>query len=266
MKKYAFLWMVWSLALMTSCSSSKKIVYLEDMQPDSLYAYSRPDEMKIRQADRLSIVINSKNPELTAPFNLGTGAYQMNTEGEIITNSNSVARERGYTVNSTGDIDFPILGTLHVEGLTRHELAEQIKEHLITEELINDPLVTVNLLNLKISMMGEVGRVGVLSVPDSRITLLEAISQAGGLKDNARLDNVAVIREEAGVRKMLLNDLRSVSVFDSPGFWLQQNDIVYVQERFAKRTVKEERGWRLYSTGLGLVSLAVSVLILFNQY
>lgn len=264
-EKYVFLWMLGSSLLLTSCFSSKKVVYLKDMQIDSLYAITRQNEQKIKQDDKLSIVISSQKPELSIPFNTRTGSsYRVDAEGETTANSSLVTKENGYIVDRHGCIEFPVLGLLHVEGLTREELAQQIRQRLIDEKYINDPIVSVELLNMKVTMMGEVSKIGVLSIQDRHVTLMEALSRAGGLTTNACPDKVAVIREEAGQRKMLMADLRSASVFSSPAFYLQQNDIVYVQPQAARSSDKENRNWRLYSTGIGLISIITSLYVLFK--
>lgn len=264
MRKCVFLFLLGTLTLFTSCLTPKKVVYFEDMQTDSLYKALPQVEIRIKKEDKLSIVVKSKNPELAAPFNLEMGAYQVNTDGEISSSSVSSSKEKGYVVSQTGDIEFPVLGVIHVEGLTKNELAGLIKQRLIAEDLINDPLVTVDVLNLRIAVMGEVNKVGVVPVTDGRITLLEALSRAGGLTNNGRTDHVVIVREEGQTRKMIVADLGSVSVFDSSAFYLQQNDVVYVQPRFARTTDTESRNWRYYTSSMGLISLVVSLFVLFK--
>jgi polysaccharide export outer membrane protein len=262
MKKIMFLWMVCGFAMMTSCVSPKRITYLRDMEPEYLYILKSKPELRIETDDRLRIVISSKNPELSAPFNMGVGGYQVSTDGEVQTVTNSTMQETGYVVDRQGNIEFPILGVLHVKGLTKQELSGLIKERLKQEELINDAIVMVDLLNLKITMMGEVSSVGVLSVSDNRISLLEAIIRSGGLTPNASMGEVAVIREDGDGIRMLMNDLRTVEVLNSPGFYLQQNDIVYVKPMAAAASPKENRAWQLFNLLLGLVSTTISFWLL----
>lgn len=265
MRKCMFLFLLVIVALLTSCLTPKKVVYFEDMQTDSLYPALPQVEMRIKKEDKLSIIVKSRNPELAAPFNLEMGAYQVNADGEINSSSVGSSKEKGYVVNQTGDIEFPVLGTIHVESLTRNELAALIKQRLIDENLINDPLVTVDVLNLRITVMGEVNKVGVVPVTDGRITLLEVLSRSGGLTNNGRMDNVVIVREEGQARKMIVADLRSVSVFDSSAFYLQQNDVIYVQPKSAKTTDSESRNWRFYTTSMGLISIVVSWFVLLKK-
>jgi polysaccharide export outer membrane protein len=236
------------------------------MEPDVLYLFASKPELQIGQEDRLRILISSRTPELAAPFNMGIGGYQVGADGEVRTVQNPIIQETEYVVDRRGDIEFPVLGTLHVEGLTRQELSSRIKDLLRKEGLLNDAIVTIDLLNLKITMMGEVGNIGVLSVPDNRITLLEAITRSGGLTANASMDRVAVIREDKDGRRMIMNDLRTVEVFNSPGFYLQQNDIVYVKPKAGKPSEKENRAWQIFSTVFGLCSSVISLLLLAEYY
>jgi polysaccharide export outer membrane protein len=266
MRKSMFLWLVCGFAMMTSCVSPKKVIYLRDMDPDFLYSLGAKPEVRIEPDDRLRIVISSKNPELSAPFNIRIGGYQVSTDGEVRLTANPNLQETGYVVDRQGNIEFPILGLLQVKGLTKQELSGLIKERLKQEELINDAIVTVDLLNMKIIMMGEVGGVGVLSVSENRITLLEAIIRSGGLTPNASMGEVAVIREDQDGLRMLMNDLRTVEVFNSPGFYLQQNDIVYVKPLAGVPSAKENRAWQLSGTLLGLISTVVSSWLLIQYY
>ena len=139
-------------------------------------------EAIIHRDDRLSIIVNSKNPELSLPFNMsGSRSYSVEADGSISNNEVGVLsdeKEKGYLVDINGNIDFPVLGQLHVEGLTRRQLTELIKKRLINEELLKDPMVTVNFLNFKFSVLGEVGHVGTFEVKGDRITLLEALASA----------------------------------------------------------------------------------------
>ena len=149
---------IWNYMLMcvvvlcTSCASSKKVVYLQDVVPLKQQDIEQKYEVYIHNDDLLAIMVNSKNPELALPFNMPMVTYQLGSE------SGGQQRVLGYLVDTNGDIDFPILGKLHVAGLTRLQLTDMIKQRLIDEDLIKDPIVTVQFLNYKVSVMGEVNR------------------------------------------------------------------------------------------------------------
>ena len=155
--------------------------------------------------------------------------------------------------------DFPILGKIHVAGLTRLQLTELIKNKLIEEDLIKDPVVTVQFLNFKVSVMGEVSRPGSFTINSDRITLLEALSMAGDLTIYGRRDRVAVIREVDGQRTILFHDLRSADIFSSPCYYLQQNDIVYVEPNKAKAGTSEINQNTSASVWLSAVSILASI-------
>ncbi len=146
----------------------------------------------------------------------------------------------------------------------RKQVADLIKNRLISENLINDPLIFVDILNIKITVMGEVKSPQVLQVEDSRITLLEAITRTGGVTTNALLDRVAVIREEGNERKMYMHDIRSSDIFYSPCYYLQQNDMVYIHPKFAEANTKERRTLGFYSFGVTLLSLITTLTVLLK--
>lgn len=216
--------------LCTACTSTKKIVYLQDVVPLKQQEIDQKYEPIIHGDDLLAIMVNSRDPELALPFNLPMVSYQMGSA------SGSIGQQRmlGYLVDTNGNIDFPILGKIHAEGMTRMQLTDLIKEKLIKGDLIKDPIVTIQFLNFKISVMGEVAGPGSFSISGDRITLLEALSMAGDLTIYGKRDRVAVIRENNGIRTVLFHDLRSADIFNSPCYYLQQNDIVYVEPNKAK--------------------------------
>lgn len=260
MKKCFITFSISLMLLFNSCIVGEKVIYIRDMLPDTLYSALKAPALHVQESDRLSIVISAKTPELAAPFNPGADSYQVNEQRNVSTGSSNAWDTKGYLVDDQGEIDFPILGTLNVEGLTLNQVKDTLKRRLVDEKLITNPIVRVELLNLKINMMGEVNSVGMLSVPDGRITLLEAITRAGGLTINAAADKITVIREEGGVRRMIVNDIRSKDIFSSPSYYLQQNDIVYIEARDAVSTPKVQNNWRYIGTGIGLLATVFTIL------
>lgn len=242
--------------LLTACTSSKKILYLQDVQPLKQQDIENQYEVKIHNDDLLAIMVNSKNPELALPFNLPLVSYQVGYQ------SGYNQRILGYLVDSDGDIDFPILGKIHVAGMTRKELTGYLKQRLIDEDYIKDPIVTVQFLNFKISVMGEVNRPGSFDISSDRITLLEALSKAGDLTIYGRRDRVAVIREVDGVRTILYHDLRSSDIFQSPCYYLQQNDIVYVEPNKAKTGQSRINQNNSVSVWTSVISVLTSIVTL----
>ena len=250
---------IWNYMLMcvvvlcTSCASSKKVFYLQDVVPLKQQDIEQKYEVYIHNDDLLAIMVNSKNPELALPFNMPMVSYQLGSQ------TAPQQRVLGYLVDTNGDIDFPILGKLHVAGLTRLQLTDMIKQRLIDEDLIKDPIVTVQFLNYKVSVMGEVNRPGSFNISGDRITLLEALSMAGDLTIYGRRDRVAVIREKDGKRTILMHDLRSSDIFNSPCYYLQQNDIVYVEPNKAKAGQSEINQNKSVGVWLSAASILVSI-------
>ena len=264
MKNFLHFFLFGCMMLFNACIVGKKVVYVKDMQADISYPVLPAPDLRIQANDRISILVSSRTPELAVPFNQGIGGYQMNDRGDVSGAGAASIDNRGYLVDEHGAIEFPILGTIPVNGKTLSEVKNTIRQRLIDEKLIGDPIVKVELLNLRINMLGEINRVGLLEVPDARITLLQAISQAGGLTTNAATERITVIREEGGQRKMIINNIQSKEIFDSPAYYLQQNDVVYVEAKGAQLSAKEENNWRYLSTGLGLLTTIFTLINIFN--
>ena len=246
------------VVLLAACSAPKEVLYLQDISLIKEEAIDKSYEVIIHKDDLLAIIVNSKDPELALPFNMPLVSYQIGGQ--------NVSQQRlvGYLVNQDGNIDFPILGEIHVEGLTRMQETELIKKRLIEEELIKDPIVTVQFLNFKVSVIGEVGRPGTFDISGDRITLLEALSMAGDLTIYGRRDRVAVIREKDGKRSILYHDLRSSDIFQSPCYYLQQNDIVYVEPNNAKTgqsRINSNNSVGVWLSGVSVLASITSLLV-----
>lgn len=236
MKKILLMAML-ALAL-ASCNTSKKIVYFQDIQVNRPEAITEARDITVQPKDQISILVSSKDPQLAALFNLPRVQYRVgdnnmqNTNGDV----------SGYTLDTEGYIDFPVLGRLYVAGMTKSEIASYIKKRLMDENLINDPVVTVEFMNLYYSILGEVNNPGKYMITKDQITLLEAISMAGDLTIYGKRDAVFVVREEDGQRVTHWVDLRTQDLFHSPVYYLKQNDVIYVQPnkvRAGQSTINE---------------------------
>ena len=240
------------IVFLTACSAPKEVLYLQDIATIKQEKIEKGYEVKIHKDDLLAIIVNSKDEELALPFNMPLVSYQIGS------NYNQ-PRIVGYLVDQNGDIDFPVLGKMHVQGLTRMQLTELIKKKLSEGDLIKDPIVTVQFLNFKVSVIGEVSRPGTFEISDVRITLLEALSRAGDLTIHGRRDRVAVIREENGERIIRYHDLRSSDIFNSPCYYLQQNDIVYVEPNKARTGQSRVNSNNSASVWLSTASVLASI-------
>lgn len=261
MKKEKIVMLLLAVGLLCSCSSRKSFVYLQDMRMGESYPFDTKHEAVIHRDDRLSITVSCKQAELALPFNIQAGSIRVSETGDVTPSSSTTGstQAQGYRVDVDGNIDFPILGKLHMEGLTVNKATELIKRRIIEGNYIKDPLVSIEFLNFKYTVLGAVGHNGTFTVNGDRITLLEAIANAGDVTPRARLDRVAVIREIGDERQIVLHDLRSRHLFNSPCFYLQQNDIVYVEPRYRTKD-KEDRGWQIATILVSVASVICSAL------
>ena len=252
------------LFVATSCGSVKDIAYFQNKVVNDPEKIDKHAGIVIQPKDMLSIVVSSKNPELVAMFNLPVVSYQAGSE---IVESGYNQKLLGYVVDNDGNIDFPILGVMNVAGLTRWELSMMIKNRLIDEGLLTDAVVTVEFLNFKISVIGEVNSPGTYTIEGDKVTILQAISLARDLTIFGMRENVSVIRERDGVRTIYEINLCNVDLFKSPAYYLQQNDVVYVQpsEVKAKQSTVDDKGLRITSILVSSGSLVVSVATLITS-
>ena len=262
MLKKQFLFGLVALALLvSSCASTKDIAYFQNKMVNQPEKIDKHAGIVIQPKDMLSIVVSSRNPELVAMFNLPVVSYQAG--GEVALNGSQL-RLMGYVVDEEGFIDFPVLGKLNIVGMTRWEVAELVKNKLIQEGYLSDAVVTVEFLNFKISVLGEVASPGTFSIEGDKVTVLQAISLARDLTIFGRRDNVSVIREQDGKRTIYEINLTDVDLFKSPAYYLQQNDIVYVQPNDikARQSTTDDKTLRIASIGLSSGSLLISVVTL----
>lgn len=247
-----------ALMAMVSCSTVKDIAYFQNKVVNEPEAIDRHAGIVIQPKDMLSIVVSSRNPELVAMFNLPVISYQAGSE--IVAGAGQ-QRLMGYVVDNDGYIDFPVLGPVKVAGLTRWELAELIKKKLLDEGLLTDAVVTVEFMNFKVSVIGEVNSPGTYTLQNDKVTILQAISLARDLTIFGQRENVCVIREREGERVIYEINLCDVSMFNSPAYYLQQNDVVYVQpsEVKARQSTTDDKALRMTSIFVSGGSLLVSV-------
>ena len=246
------------LVLMTSCGTVKDIAYFQNKVVNEPEAIDKHAGIVIQPKDMLSIVVSSRNPELVAMFNLPVISYQAGSE---IVSGAGQQRLMGYVVDNNGYIDFPVLGPIKVAGLTRWELSKLIKERLLKEGLLTDAVVTVEFMNFKVSVIGEVNSPGTYTLNNDKVTILQAISLARDLTIFGQRENVCVIREREGERVIYEINLCDVSMFNSPAYYLQQNDVVYVQpsEIKARQSTTDDKALRMTSIFVSGGSLLVSI-------
>ena len=250
--------LILAVVLMTSCGTVKDIAYFQNKVVNEPEAIDKHAGIVIQPKDMLSIVVSSRNPELVAMFNLPVISYQAGSE---IVSGAGQQRLMGYVVDNNGYIDFPVLGPIKVAGLTRWELSKLIKERLLKEGLLTDAVVTVEFMNFKVSVIGEVNSPGTYTLNNDKVTILQAISLARDLTIFGQRENVCVIREREGERVIYEINLCDVSMFNSPVYYLQQNDVVYVQpsEIKARQSTTDDKALRMTSIFVSGGSLLVSI-------
>ena len=249
MKKYTICLLAIAAWLFSSCHTPN-LAYFTDLQHGQTETVTQGGDLRFRVGDKLSIVVNSRDPQLSALFNLPyithtIGAQQSNSSSPTYGGNNS---NLGYTIDSRGEIDFPVLGKIKAIGFKREELANYIKQELMKRNLVNDPVVTVEYAGLPFNVMGEVARPGRYYFDRDRMTLLDALSMAGDLTINGKRDNVMVLREQGDTRTMYRVNLQSANeLYNSPVYYLQQNDIVIVEPNNKRSRESTANGNTLYT-------------------
>jgi polysaccharide export outer membrane protein len=240
------------MAIMTSsCVTSKSVRYLQDMPKEGI-PLNETLEATVCPYDELRIRVYSNGgdeDELVRPFNI-MGGVNTNTYG--------------YLVDVNGNIEFPILGELHVEGLTRLQLQDAIRTRLQNEGYVNDPLVVVRFMNFRVFFLSSTGG-RVINISNERCTFLEALAMAGGLDLYTRRDRIGVMREVNGRRVVHYLDPRSTAIFDDEFFLLQQNDIIFTEINARRYVTEAYSNWSLLLSAVSSVLTAVGLWMSFRN-
>lgn len=240
-----------------SCVTQKKMTYLQDANPakeDSINAhFEAQSETIIRCGDALTIFVSALDKEAVAPYNLPTVVFTAPGSTQVQT----TPMLQYYIVDENGDVELPVLGKVHVAGLRRPEVELAVKE-LLAKQVLN-PMVQVNLIGAKVSIMGEVNHPTQVSLGRGRLTILEALAAAGDLTPYGRRDNVLITREVEGKIEMARVDLRSADLLTSPYYFLQQNDVVYVSPNQVR--VVNSANTSLWLSTISTVASAATVIV-----
>ena len=247
---------------LASCGSARKaqkeLLYLQgnlDTLPNRVVPVKEP---VIQPGDLLSIMVYSDNPEATAIYNQQQVAAPQSAGGS----GSADVSTSGYLVDEQGVIHFQSLGTLAVQGLTKRQLAESLTEKL--SPFLKNPYVSIRFLNFRFTVIGEVMKPGSFTVPEEKVSILELLGLAGDLTVYGRRDNILVIRERDGKREFGRLDLRKADVFQSPYFYLQQNDVVLVEANPKKPTVNDQATARNLTIASVIASIASTAAIIYN--
>lgn len=246
----------------TSCNVAKHIVYVQDLKNGSEMIASLPHTVTVKPGDKISIIVKSKDPKLSELFNLSAVNYRLGYGENSFMGGQGVSV---YSISRDGSIDFPVLGRVSVAGKTRQEISQHIKSRLISANLVNDPVVTVEFHNLNFSVLGEVNKPGQYAIDRDRITILDALSKAGDMTIYGQRENVTVMRQEGDEMTAYKVDLTSAdSLYSSPAFYLQQNDIVYVvpNDNRARQSTVNGNTFLTGSFWMSVASLLTTIVVL----
>lgn len=243
------------LLLLTSCTSYQKIPYLQDFETvNATEELTAMYDAHIRPKDLLTITVNTTDPEAAAPFNLTIQSAANSNLTQWVTQQAALQQ---YLVDNQGNIDFPVLGELHLGGLSMNEAESMIREKL-QPFLKETPIVTVRMVNYKISVLGEVAKPGTFIINNEKVNVLEALAMAGDMTIWGLRDNVKLVREEEdGKRNIVVLDLNRADIVKSPYYHLQQNDILYVSPN--KTKAKNSDTGQSTSLWVSATSILVSI-------
>ena len=262
MKKKNLLVLALAVLLLSSCSTPN-VAYFNDLENGQTEKMLQKMAIRLRTGDKVSIVVNSKDPLLADLFNLPVYTHRIGYNQAYA--SNASQNMSVYTVDKDGEIDFPVVGKVKVSGLSREEVATLIKSELLKRNLVKDPVVTVEYANLGFNVMGEVGKPGRYTFDRDNMTILDAISIAGDLTIQGRRENVLVMRETPeGHAIYRINLQNGKELLQSPAFYIQQNDVVYVEPNAYRSRQTTVNGNNVLSASfwLSVASLLTSVAIL----
>lgn len=238
-----------------SCKPMQKIpTYLEQVNDSTGRGAVRQSQLLIQKNDLLSVQISS----LSTKPDISDAIYNQQVVGGTVP---------GYLVDNNGNIEHHRLGLIKAEGLTKDQLAAEFKKRLTEPvELMKDPSVIIRFMNMKVTVLGEVGQQGLVTVPGERLTILEAVGLAGGINENGKKSNVKVVREVNGTREVATIDLTSKAVFDSPYYTLMQNDVLIVEASGQKQKENEQaRTMQKISFGVSFIAVTVTLINILTR-
>jgi len=249
----------------SACYSSKSVTYFQDLTDTSkIYSQLIKEnyEAHIQPDDVIEIIVNSINPSATAIFNIGNNTPAIpavsSNDKMLVTTSSRSAAPSGYLVNKDGIIDFPVLGKLKVIGLTMSQLKDSLAYKL--EKYLKDPIVNVRLLNYKITVLGEVARPASYSLQSERVSIVDAIGMAGDLTIYGKRENILLVREENGQRNFIRLNLNSSKIFESPYYYLKQNDVLYIEPNKSKVAATDTQTVRNIAVLTSVITLLIVAL------
>ena len=258
------------ICLLGSCAAPKNVAYFQNAEDIRGMSLQKEQPVRLRPKDKINIIVSSADPMLVSQFNLTAATGNMRSLGSTTTpkttagntSGNSTAQILAYTVDEQGDVNFPVLGKVAVGGKTRQEVADYIRLRLIERDLVRDPIVTVEYVNLSVKILGEVNHPGRIDITKDYFTIIDAIADAGDLTINGQRENVMVMREVDGEdQTYIINLCDRQDMLTSPAFYLQQNDVIYVTPNSKKKREAKSSGniFNQPSIWISLASLLTTI-------
>lgn len=250
------------LLFISSCVSTRNLTYLNDLSTTRTFTEEiiNQTEIIIQPGDQLGIMVSTLNPESNLLFNAGVLPSTGSLAASAAPTAGRTAANEGYLVDMNGDINFPVLGRVRLGGLTREQATLRLTAEL--KKNVKNPIVNIRFLNFRITVLGEVARPSTFIVPSERVTLLEALALAGDMTAYGKREDVMIIREKDNVRTVTRANLSDKQFLNSPDFYLQQNDVVYVSPAKIKALQTSTGTYYLSLVAVGASILSLLVVIL----
>ncbi|MGM9797215.1 MAG: polysaccharide biosynthesis/export family protein [Parabacteroides sp.] len=253
--------------LLSACSVPKDVAYFQGIDSataEQIEQMSQTYTARICTDDMLTITVTAWDPTVVTPFNPPAFSYGQQAEVETATNT----QLQTYLVDTDGNINFPVLGKIHAEGLTKQQLRDLLQEKI--RIYVADAMVNVQIINYKVTILGEVARPGRLTVPNERLSILDALGSVGDLSINANRKNILVVRDNHGKKEFARLDITQPDIFTSPYFYLQQNDLVYVEPNNAKKrnsrySAAQQYSVTVFSSVLSAISVITTVILAITK-
>jgi len=256
MNKIFYLSLVVSILVMSGCATQKEVAYFYGVNSNSADSinkkFNKIHEARIVSGDMLSITVTGLNPLAVAPFNLPLVSYATPGSDQLY----SAPTLQSYLVDINGNISFPVLGTMKLAGFTKSQAIKYINDKLTP--YLKDPIVTIQFMNYKVTVLGEVLRPGQYSISNERVTVLDALGLAGDMTIYGKRNNVLITRENNGKLEFVRLNLNTDEVFKSPYYYLQQNDVIYVEPNSVKSVASQNTS--LYLSALSTFATLVAVI------
>lgn len=259
---------IFILLAATSCTTPQNITYFQDAEALSGMVVQAEQQFTLRPEDKINIIVNSSNPMLEQQFTLTTSGSNRTFGATVspktsISSGSTTSMPIAYTVDDQGTINFPLLGKISVGGKTRKQVADYIQDRLIARELVDDAIVTVEYVNLGVNILGEVAKPGHIDITKDHFTITDALAYAGDLTIDGKRENVMVTRQVDGVNQVYYIDMTNMqSLLNSPAYYLQQNDLVYVAPNDKKQRNSQAVGNTFNTPGIWMsfASLAMTLI------